>query len=353
MSGSAGRTQRSAAASTGARILLAAALALVPLVLGPAPGLAAASDDVYTCPAAPQGWAQFATNPILTGPTSIMGDHTATLEPGSTQEVVNCDYFNANKSHVRVTGDIALPIDLNPINDFYYGCGSRLDSHDVKWDSVNRTMLIQSRTSWAFAIVTDPFHAFENSDVIDFQKVATQLLQSISGKAHTCALDTVNPTEAPASWGFDFELSITTGSNGVFDAFGGIGTSGPARLPLGSFVTEGGPDAKNHYKVTSISLPDVDLTVVQHGASRHLTLKFTKAVRFYYKAPLAAFVVGVKVANSHVPGCPNGSTGTLGATSVFSSTIVGPKTLHLKLCGSLFHPAHQVAVSPTVDITTT
>jgi hypothetical protein len=332
-------------------VTLAAALALIPLVAGAAPGLAAGMDDEYACPAAPPGWGEFATNPILVGPTSIMGAHTETLEPGSTQEVVNCDYYNTNKSHIRVTGDLALPIDLNPINDFYYGCGTRLDSHDVAWDSVNRTMLIQSKTAWAFAIVTDPYHAFENADVTDFKQVATDLLKSISGKAHSCALDTRHPTEAPASWGFDFELSITTGSNGVFDAFGGIGTSGPSRLPLGSFVTTGGPDARNHYKVKSINLPDVDLTVVQHGVSRHLTLKFTKAIRFYYKAPKAAFVVGVKVAGSHVPGCPNGSTGKLAATSILSNSLVGAKTLTLTLCGSLFHPPHQVAVSPTVDIT--
>jgi hypothetical protein len=315
--------------------------------------VARAADFIYTCPDAPAGWKAWTTNPTLFGPTKLQGDHTPTIEPGADQEDVNCDYSNGNNVHFRVTGVVDLPVDPNPINDFYFGCGSK----DVPWDNANRRYLVMSRTSWSYVEFQDLYNALTGSnDVANFQSLAKVLLHNIEKSAHDCTLDTTHQQAVQASWGFDFELSISTGSNGKFNAFGGVGVTGgggfppTSPIPDGSFITQGGPNSKNDYKVHSIHIPDVALTVIQNGKSGMMTLHFTKALEFYYKAPVAKLVLGVKVIHSHVPGCGKGSVGQLTAQTYFSNTVSAAPTLKLALCGKFFSPPGIRAQTPKVDI---
>jgi hypothetical protein len=313
---------------------------------------AGASDYIYTCPAAPAGWTAFPGNPFLFGPTDLQGDHTQTIEPGSDQEDVNCHYRNGGGRDIMITGVVDLPIDPNPINDFYFGCNNK----DVAWNTTDREYLVMSRNSWSYVQFNDLYKVLTPTDVPRFQALAAQLLHNIAPSAHTCGLNTTTPSEVQASWGFDFEMSISTGSNGKFNAFGGVGTIGgggiPPTAPLsaGSFVTTGGPNQKGDYHVKSIRIPDVALTVIQNGVTHGMTLHFTKATEFYYNSPHARLVLGVKVIGSKVPGCGKGSLGKLTATTEATNYEVGTPTLALKLCGNFFQPAGIRPSTPTVHI---
>ena len=95
-------------------------------------GTATASTDPYrdqaeriACPSAPPGWTH---PPESEGGRSILTPLTAVAQPDDPTELfgapvvqVTCIY-RAAAEHLQVSVRYALPIDLNPWNDFYIGC---------------------------------------------------------------------------------------------------------------------------------------------------------------------------------------------------------------------------------------
>jgi hypothetical protein len=316
------------------RVCAVLALALAAVVLGPArPAVAAPRDLSAACPTAPSGWNEPDNNPQIWGPEQ---------EPGTTSENVNCWYYNADHSKsVMVSAEFALPSDMNPINDFYYGCGS---NGSVSWDAQNRQYRVTSTNRWLYVTFNDATQrAIPDNQVNTFESLAKTLLNNTESAAHTCSLKTV-PTSTQAGWLFDFEFSFR--GNGVI-AYGGIGTHNPgiigaAPLPDGTFTTAG---EGSNPKVGKLHTPPILVAVVKNGKKTSMTLRLGKGLSFTYKlvaegtVSAATLKAQVRVSRSTEPSCKAGSKGTITFTSA-------PANVALDLCGGFFKTAsHKASVT--------
>jgi hypothetical protein len=292
-------------------VLAAAGLAVT---LGPAGVLAA---DVIikdphgiACPDAPSGW----FNPPGDSTASTAGGRSI-IAPGTVVAVgegpqggntvnISCDYFTKAGRHLVVDLLYALPTDPNPINDFYFGC----QSGGTKWSTDDRTFRLMSVDQWAAVAFYDSLNQLGSADVPGFETVARQLLRNSEGFAHQCTLK-VQPSPLQTRWQFTFG-----------------GSAGKAQ---GLFWTQGSKtDAV--LPVVAVGIEALTLNVKSHGARHPLTIQVTRGVSYSpgHAGKRGQLRLAVSVTRSKVPGCPNGSTGTLIVTTA-------PSAL-LKVCSRSF-----------------
>ena len=304
-------------------------LSMSAFAAGPGSGTNAAP-TVYSCPPAPSGWLSWPGNPSVLSPTPGPGEDSAEggYEPGITQVHVVCDYSSnppAAYNHVTASAVFALPIDANPVNDFYFGC-----KRYAQWTPSDRVFLAMSPDRYATAAFSATSDVSAD-DVANFEKLTQQLLGSVADAAHRCSVDTKDPLDVPASWAVQ-GLGLTI-SGHAFKAAGEMPTTGGVN---GVFVTHGGPNAANDFTIASVQLPDLPLRVTEDGTTRTVMLHVVRGVRRYYKAPHSTLVVAVTVTSTNEPSCPKGSTGTLTLSTSLEYGEAGKTSGRLDLCKSLF-----------------
>jgi hypothetical protein len=261
------------------------------------------------CPPGPSGW----FNPPGDSTSTSSGGRMI-IAPGSIAEVggpmqggntvnVTCDYFTEAGKHLTIDLLYALPTDPNPINDFYFGCGTG----GTRWTDDDRTFRIQATNQWASVAFFDFLGQLAAGDVPGFQNVARQLLRNSAGYAHACDLK-VEPTPTMSRFQFSFESS-----------------AGKAE---GLFFTAG-EEEKMRQPILVVGVPTIKLNVRSGAARRPLALEVRRGLMFQRgEGKNRQVQFSVVVANSKVPACSKGSTGTL--------TITAKPSVLLKVCSKSF-----------------
>jgi len=308
VAGGAGQTR--AESRRAARPVLVAALAAAGVVWAAAPGTAVGAapirnPEAIVCPAAPGGWDALAVRKMVDTPQSVPEpDAEEHFQTGGNLVRVACTYYAATNTHVTVTVSYALPSDANPVNDFYWGCGTGA----MRWNESYRVYRVPSVTQWANATLIDAGGFLPARDVPAFRTVTNRLLENAEGYGHACRLLT-KPTAVTLKYTFDVE------------AAGGNLKS--------QFLAEQTPKDGVHPIVQS-TVTTADVRVQAGGKSQPLTIRLARGLDF---RPATARKAGqvryrVEVVSSKVPSCRGGAAGTL--------TITTRPSVVLAVCGQTF-----------------
>ena len=174
-----------------ATVLAIGAAGAVGAAAAPLAGQPVKDPNTIACPQAPSGWTLFTGE----GKTIWDGAHNDRLA-GLQQLAVNCNYVTPEYRHIQVTVAYALPTDLNPRGDFYFGCSSGV----TPWTAKERKFYVMSGDQWAMATFNDFLGQIDESEALAFQQVTRDLLRNAEGYAHNCEL-TLAPTVATTrSW---------------------------------------------------------------------------------------------------------------------------------------------------------
>jgi hypothetical protein len=285
---------------------------------------AAGSRRANPCPGAPRGWVAAASNPTVFGPAQ---------QPGQEHVMVSCDYTQGPRNAVSVVAEYALPTDLNPLSDFYYGCNAR---RKQAWTSDGRTFFAASGTRWSYVEFSDPGRQLPDSAEGAFETIARVLLNHVSGSAHRCKLNTVTPTVVHHLYLFGFEFLL---SSHELKAFGGIATQSKSNplIPDASFSAVSEPDATVLAKVTSVKAPVFTVQIVDGGKRHALRLRIDRGIDFLQRPPLQRLRLRLQVVGSNYSRCAKGATGTLTIKrSMLISAPNAPATIRVRLCGAVF-----------------
>jgi hypothetical protein len=255
------------------------------------------------CPAPPAGW----SNPPGTGKTvesPQINENIAALG-ASDQVEVACDYFELPRKHILVSVNYAVPDDINPKSDFYWGCSSST----TPFDPSIRVFRVMSQNQWAIAAFSDVGGYLAQAEVPKFEHITRQLLANAEGYGHPCSLHTA-PTLLTSNFHFSFQVP----------AGGGSGSFWAALKPRQTTVAP----------VDRVTAVAITLHVRTAGAKHPLTIKVVRGIDFLpVRAHVAARVrLRVRVVASQVPGCGVGQTGTL--------TITTAPSVRLAVCGRTF-----------------
>jgi hypothetical protein len=295
---------RIAAAERSTRLLASAAVACLGLAaLAPRPVMAAdiiKDPNTIACPSAPSGWVD-----PRDANRRVWNPLTDTQLGGTAVNVI-CDYYTTDGSRsliVNVT--YALPQDPNPINDFYFGCGSQ----GTRWTAADRAYRLTSKDQWAIAAFYDYTGQISDNEVPAFETIARQLLQNARGYGHECSV-ALKPTDLPATFIFSFQVSAGTAS--------------------GTFLTKSPPAENGPVGVVQVSVPNIALTVKVNGERHPITIRVRHGLDYHAARPASAgkLRLAVDVVGSKVPSCHKGATGTLTVTTA-------PSVL-LEVCGQSF-----------------
>ncbi len=228
---------------------------------------------------------------------------------GGNAAVIICDYFAANGSgkHILASVVYALPTDINPVADFYFGCSSG----GTKWTDSDRVFRVMSPDRWAIAAFTDFLGALDDTTVPAFENVTRQLLASTAGYAHTCDLKV---QETPVNSNFSYTFGSSFGHG------------------LGTFQTAGSVLKTGWVPIVSTSDATLPLTI----GNRLLTLEVKHGWRFYPGRPSQQprLSLAVRVTDSDLRSCGIGNTGTL---------ILTQSTLQLRICNQRLAPRQASA----------
>ena len=138
-------------------------------------GTARASQDPYrdqaekiSCPAAPPGWFNPSESAggrtFLTPLTPIVQPDGPTEFFGAPVVEVDCRYMTAAGKNLAVLVRYALPIDINPWNDFYIGCTvtghpQNLATGARAWNERDRIYRVVGAKTWSLATFIDDLRA--------------------------------------------------------------------------------------------------------------------------------------------------------------------------------------------------
>jgi hypothetical protein len=260
--------------------------------------------NTIACPQPPSGW----TNPAEGGKTvesPQINQNIATLG-ASDQVEVACDYFELPRKHILVSVNYAVPDDINPQSDFYWGCSSA----GTPWNTSDRVFRVMSPDQWAIAAFSDIGGYLAQTEVPKFEQVTRQLLANAEGYGHPCSLHTA-PTLLASNFHYSFQVADGGGS--------------------GSFWAAIGPRQTTATRVLRVTGVAIRLHVRTTGGARHpLTIRVERGIDYL---PAGAHVtgrvrLGIRVVASQVPTCGVGNTGTL--------TITTAPSVRLAVCGRTF-----------------
>jgi hypothetical protein len=236
------------------------------------------------CPTPPSGWDALPPKKSLATPQSVpepdAEEHFAT---GGNLVNVTCTYYASTNTHVDVTVSYALPSDVNPVNDFYWGCGTGT----LKWNASDRVYRVTSVSQWANATLVDMLGYLPDRDVAAFEGVTNALLRNASGYGHAC--DTkFRPTPLSLRYAFDFRAAGANLKN--------------------VFVTEQPPKGGTAPIVKS-TVTTAKLQVPTKAGKRAMTIKLAKGIDYRpaTKGTSGRVRFQVQVLNSKVSSCRRGA----------------------------------------------
>jgi hypothetical protein len=258
------------------------------------------------CPAAPAGWDSSPVRKDVATPQSVpepaAEEHLAT---GGNQVTISCTYFASLVKQVTLRVSYALPTDINPVTDFYFGCGGG----GLPWNDSDRVYRVPALEQWANASLIDLLGAVPAANVPTFEALTRQLLQNAAGYGHPC-VTVSKPTALTSRYSFDIRVA---GGN------------------LKSVFWTSESQAKGG--VQPVVQADVSTTLLKvkaAGKMRTLAIKLTRGIDYrptrFHTADTVRYAV--KVVGTRVPGCKRGATGTL--------TISNRPSLLLQVCGQSF-----------------
>lgn len=296
-------------------------------------GTASASPDPYRdqaetipCPSAPPGWYNPSESQggryILTPSTAVEQTDDPTVIFGAPIVQIDCNYRTTGGKALEVSVRYALPIDLNPWNDFYIGCtvtgrpqAASTAAH--AWSDRDRVYRVVGAKSWSLATFVDYLGQLEKDDVPRFEAVTDTMLKAAQPFAHGCTLaGNGGPVDVKSIWTFSFVAQTTSG---------GVTSSGRSS---GSFVTTADPSGSGAGTISNLFATNFRLGVTTKGNTRSLTIRVGAPIEFRhrYGSLLRAHVV---VIASNDAGCRTGSTGTL----LVSLQDLTPALVRVQVCG--------------------
>ena len=299
-------------------------------------GTASASHDPYldqaekiACPAGPSGWVSPPESAggriILTPLTAIVQPEDPTMFFGAPVVQVDCVYRAQDGKDFDVTVRYALPIDINPWNDFYIGCTVTGHPQNVAtgphaWDIRNRIYRVVGAKTWSLATFIDDLGQLRAGDVSRFEAIADYLLKAAQPFAHDCNLaGNGGPVEIKSIWTFSFKANTTAG--------GITSTAGTT----GSFVTTPNTSGTGAGVISNLFANDFRLKVTGGGEPRWLAIHVAGPIEFRhgYGSLLRAHLV---VLASNDTRCGKGATGTL----LLSLQYLTAPRVEVKVCGRTY-----------------
>jgi hypothetical protein len=315
----------------GARVILAV---LSMLVFSAA--AASASPDPYrdqaeriACPAAPPGWSHPSESEggrnILTPLTAVQQTDDPTLLLGAPIVQVDCYYKSSTDRFLQLSVRYALPIDINPWNDFYIGCTVTGHPEVVStaahaWNDRDRVFRVVGAKTWSLATFVDDLKAVQEAEVPRFEAMTRAMLAAAQPYAHNCGLaGNGGAVDLKSIWSFSFDVQTTSG---------GVTSSGKSS---GSFVTTASTDGSPVGKITNLFATDFRLKVTKKGTTHWLTIHVGSPIEFRhgYGSLLRTHLI---VTASNDTNCRKGATGTL---LVAHQDLSAPRVA-VKVCGQTF-----------------
>jgi hypothetical protein len=278
-------------------------------------GTARASQDPYqdqaekiSCPAAPPGWFNPSESAggrtFLTPLTPIVQPDGPTEFFGAPVVEVDCRYMTAAGKNLSVLVRYALPIDINPWNDFYIGCTvtghpQNLATGARAWNERDRIYRVVGAKTWSLATFIDDLRQLQPGDVPRFEAMANEMLAAAQPFAHGCKLaGNGGPVGIQSIWTFSFDAHTSGG-----------GVTSSAKT-TGSFVTTANTQGASVGTISNLHADNFRLKAASHGSRWSLALHVAAPIGFHhgYGSVLQARVV---VLASNESGCSTGATGTL------------------------------------------
>jgi hypothetical protein len=298
-------------------------------------GAASASTDPFrdqaetiACPSAPPGWFNLSESEggrtILTPLTAVEQTDDPTVLVGAPIVQVNCFYRTTAGRDLQVSVRYALPIDLNPWNDFYIGCTVTGHPQSVAtaahaWNERERIYRVIGRNTWSLATFIDDLQQLRKDDVPRFEAMTDTMLKAAQPFAHNCKLaGNGKPVSLKSIWTFSFDVKTT--SRGVTSSATGSG----------SFLTTASSGSAVG-AISNLSATNFRLKVTSKGTTRWIALHVGDPIEFRHGT---GFLLRTQLAvtSSTDTGCRKGSTGTL-LVAVQSAI---PPRVALHVCGHTY-----------------
>jgi len=276
---------------------------------------AGASADPYrdqaeriACPSPPPGWMHPSESEggrsILTPLTAVEQTDDPSVIVGAPVVQVDCHYRTAAGSDLQVSVRYALPIDLNPYNDFYVGCTTTGHPQSVAtaphpWNDRERIYRVVGAKTWSLATFIDALGSLHKGDVPRFEAMTNEMLKAAQPFAHDCKLSGNGaPVRIKTIWTFDFSAKTTSG---------GVTSSAASS---GSFVTTASSSSTSAGAISNLEVNDFRLRVSGNGKTRWLGIRVGDPIEFRhgYGTTLRAEVL---VTGSTDTACRKGSKGSL------------------------------------------
>jgi hypothetical protein len=317
----------------GARVIIGVVFVLV-LSFGTAS--AYGSPDPYrdqaeriACPSAPPGWLHPSENEggryILTPLTAVAQTDDPTVLVGAPVVQVDCVYRTTAGRDLQVSVRYALPIDINPWNDFYIGCTVTGHPQSVAtaahaWNERDRIFRVVGAKTWSLATFIDDLKQLRKDEVPRFEAMTRAMLEAAQPFAHNCTLaGNGGPVNLKSIWSFSFDVQTTAA---------GLTSSASSS---GSFDTTASTSGNTVGTIRNLGARDFRLRVTSKGTTRGMTIRVGAPIEFRhgYGTLLRTHVV---VTASNDSGCRKGSTGTL----LVSLQNLTPPRVALKVCGHTY-----------------
>src|SRR5258708_1759801 len=134
--------------------------------------------ETIPCPSAPAGWFNPPENAggryILTPLTAVAQTDDPTVLFGAPVVQLDCHYRTTGGSDLQVSVRYALPIDINPWNDFYIGCTVTGHPQSVAtaahaWNDRDRIYRVVGAKTWSLATFIDDLGELRKEDVQRFE----------------------------------------------------------------------------------------------------------------------------------------------------------------------------------------
>jgi hypothetical protein len=300
------------------------------LALGAAPASASGNPyldqaETIVCPAAPSGW----FNPAdAAGGRTFLTPLTPVVQPDGPTEFfsapvveVVCHYRTTGGKDLQVSVRYALPIDLNPWNDFYIGCTVTGHAQNAAtapraWNDRDRIYRVVGEKTWSLATFIDDLRQVSAPDVPRFEAIANSMLRAAQPFAHDCKLaGGGGPVDIESLWTFSFDAKTSSA---------GVTSSGKT---TGSFITTADASGGSVGAISHLSASNFRLRL-SGRLKGSLELHVGDPIDFHhsYGSVLRA---RLRVLASTEKGCGKGASGTL----LVSVQYLTPPSVAVQICG--------------------